>query len=183
MLPAPKEEREIKPILGDIPAFFNYLINFCFNVKALGHNDRGGLPGSNAASDVDAYRARLAATESRATSFQSQMRAGTLAACRRSCAIRRRIAELRGAGRLLRRWACSRRCIGPIGGFVFGWLPDKCSTAFLNTLSQQPLMNLNLIGTADAPPHLQCIATLASSRTRQHRPCGGQSRPMNWRMS
>ena len=75
-------------------------------------------------------RARLAATESRATCFQSQIPAGPLAACRRSCAIRRRIAELRGAGRLLRRWACSRRRIGPIAGFVFGWLPDKCSTAF-----------------------------------------------------
>jgi len=36
MLPARKKEREIKPILGDIPAFFNYLINFCFNVEALG---------------------------------------------------------------------------------------------------------------------------------------------------
>jgi len=36
MLAARKKEQEIKPILGDIPAFFNYLINFCFNVEALG---------------------------------------------------------------------------------------------------------------------------------------------------
>jgi hypothetical protein len=32
--------------------------------------------------------------------------------------------------RLLRRWASGSRCIGPIGRFVFGWLPDKCSTPF-----------------------------------------------------
>jgi hypothetical protein len=25
-------------------------------------------------------------------------------------------------------------CIGPIARFVFGWLPDKCSTPFLNSL-------------------------------------------------
>jgi hypothetical protein len=34
--------REIKPILGKIPAFLNYHINFCFNVEASAH-DRGGF--------------------------------------------------------------------------------------------------------------------------------------------
>jgi hypothetical protein len=66
MLPEQKEEREIKSILGNIPAFLNYPINFCFNVEALSARSRR-LPSSNTASDVDAYRARLAATESRAT--------------------------------------------------------------------------------------------------------------------
>jgi hypothetical protein len=30
-----KKERKIKPLLGDVPAFLNYSINFCFNVRAL----------------------------------------------------------------------------------------------------------------------------------------------------
>ena len=72
------------------------------------------------------------------------------------------------------------------GGRVAAAASDRLagsSSAGCRINAQQPLMNLNLIGTTDTPPHLQCIATLASSRTRQHRPCGGQSRPMNWRMS
>jgi hypothetical protein len=35
MMPEQKNERKIKPILGDIPAILNYTINFCFNVEAL----------------------------------------------------------------------------------------------------------------------------------------------------
>jgi len=72
------------------------------------------------------------------------------------------------------------------GGRVAAAASDRLpgsSSAGCRINAQQPLMNLNLIETTDTPPHLQCIATLASSRTRQHRPCGGQSRPMNWRMS
>ena len=42
MLPARKKEREIKPILRNIPVFLNFLINFCFNVEASAH-DRGGF--------------------------------------------------------------------------------------------------------------------------------------------
>jgi hypothetical protein len=40
-----KKEREIKPILGIIPAVFNYSINFCFNVEALSAQSRR-LPSS-----------------------------------------------------------------------------------------------------------------------------------------
>jgi hypothetical protein len=68
MLPGKKEQREIKPILGNIPAFLNYPINFYFNVEALSARSRR-LSSSNTASDVDPYRARLAATESRAYVF------------------------------------------------------------------------------------------------------------------
>src|SRR5713226_5259550 len=35
MLPEQKKERKIKPLLGNIPAFLNYPIKFCFNVEAL----------------------------------------------------------------------------------------------------------------------------------------------------
>jgi len=35
-----KKEREIKPLLGNIPAFLNYPINFCFSGKPSGY-DRG----------------------------------------------------------------------------------------------------------------------------------------------
>jgi hypothetical protein len=35
MLPEQKKERKIKPLLGNIPAFLNYPINFCFNAEAL----------------------------------------------------------------------------------------------------------------------------------------------------
>jgi hypothetical protein len=68
MLPEQKKEREIKPILGNIPAFLDYPINFCFNGEALSARSRR-LSSSNTASGVDAYRARLAATESRAACF------------------------------------------------------------------------------------------------------------------
>src|SRR5260370_42517344 len=68
MLPGQKKEREIKQLLENIPAFLNYPINFCFNVEALSARSRR-LPRSNTASGVDAYRARLAATESRAACF------------------------------------------------------------------------------------------------------------------
>jgi hypothetical protein len=54
MMPGQKKEREIKPILGNIPAFLNYPINFYFSVDALSARSR--LPSSNTASDVDAYR-------------------------------------------------------------------------------------------------------------------------------
>jgi|SRR5712691_3374367 len=40
-----KKEREIKPLLGNIPAFLNYLINFCFNVEPLSARSRR-LPSS-----------------------------------------------------------------------------------------------------------------------------------------
>ena len=40
MLPSGKKEREIKPILGNIPALLNYPINFCFNVEALSARSR-----------------------------------------------------------------------------------------------------------------------------------------------
>jgi hypothetical protein len=45
MMPGQKKEREIKPILGNIPAFLNYPINFYFSVEALGARSRR-LPGS-----------------------------------------------------------------------------------------------------------------------------------------
>jgi hypothetical protein len=35
MLPRQKKERKIKSVLGNIPAFLNYPINFCFNGEAL----------------------------------------------------------------------------------------------------------------------------------------------------
>jgi hypothetical protein len=68
MPPEQRREREIKPFLGNIPAFLNQPINFCFKLEPSAH-DRGGLPGSNTASDVDPIGARLAATESRPTCF------------------------------------------------------------------------------------------------------------------
>ena len=43
MLPEQKKERKIKPLLGNIPAFLNYLINFCFNVEALSARRDGFL--------------------------------------------------------------------------------------------------------------------------------------------
>jgi hypothetical protein len=59
--PAPKRGREIKPILGDVPAFLGQLINFCFNAEA---SDARFFAASwfNTASEVDAG---MAATESR----------------------------------------------------------------------------------------------------------------------
>ena len=45
MLPGQKKEREIKPLLENIPAFLNYPINFCFNVEALSARSRR-LPSS-----------------------------------------------------------------------------------------------------------------------------------------
>jgi hypothetical protein len=39
--PSGKREREIKTLLGNIPDFFNYTINFCFNVEPAGRSTQG----------------------------------------------------------------------------------------------------------------------------------------------
>jgi hypothetical protein len=53
-MPRRGEEGEIKPLLGNIPAFPGYSINFCFNMEASAHG-RGGFMwrcyGANRCSD------------------------------------------------------------------------------------------------------------------------------------
>ena len=64
MPPTREQEQEIKPLLGKIPAFLNYPINFCFNTEALSARSRW----LSTASEVD-IQGLTAATKSRAACF------------------------------------------------------------------------------------------------------------------